>query len=207
MHSKAERLITRPVLEAVMNNRILAGIAALVLGAVSVAAQADGRHDRDNDRDRDRYGHDSRDRDRDRHDRRARVIDVDPIYERVRYTVPVQHCWDERVRYSRGSDRTGAAIVGGAVGAVIGNRVGDGRGIATVAGAIAGAALGSELAGDGRKARSGHVRRCDVRHEERFDRRVVAYRVTYEHRGRRDVARLAYNPGRYIEVAEVRRRG
>lgn len=190
-----------------MNNRILAGITALVLGTVSVAAAAGGRHDRDDDRDRDRYGHDYRDRDHDRRDRRARVIDVDPIYERVRYSVPVEHCWDERARYSRGSDRTEAAIVGGALGAVIGNRVGDGRGAATVAGAIAGAALGSELAGDGRKISHGHVRRCEVRHEERFDRRVVAYRVTYELRGRRDVTRLAYNPGRYIEIAEFRRRG
>jgi uncharacterized protein YcfJ len=121
--------------------------------------------------------------------------------------VPVEHCWDERVRYSRGSDRTGAAIVGGALGAVIGNQVGDGRGVATVAGAIAGAAIGSELAGDGRKVRQGHVRRCEVRHEARFERRVVAYRVTYELRGRRDVTRLAYDPGRFIEVAEFRRRG
>jgi uncharacterized protein YcfJ len=212
MRTKAARELTRPVLEAVMNNRILAGIAALVLGTVSVA-QADGRHDRADDRDRDRYDRDYRDRDydrRDRHDhrdRRARVIDVDPIYERVRYTVPVEHCWDERVRYSRGSNRTEAAIVGGALGAVIGNRVGDGRDVATVAGAIAGAALGSELASDGRKVRHGHVRRCEVRHEERFDRRVVAYRVTYELRGRRDVTRLAYNPGRYFEVADYRRRG
>jgi uncharacterized protein YcfJ len=210
MRTKAERETPRPVLEAVMNNRkILAGIAALVLGTVAATAQAGGRHDHDDhrDRDRDRYGHDYHDRDYDRRDRRARVIDVDPIYERVRYTVPVEHCWDERVRYSRGSDRTGAAIVGGALGAVIGNQVGDGRGVATVAGAIAGAAIGSELAADGRKIRHGHVRRCEVRHEERFERRVVAYRVTYELRGRRDVTRLAYNPGRFIEVAEFRRRG
>lgn len=190
-----------------MNHNILAGIAALVLGTVSVAAQAGGRHDRDLDRDRDRYDRDYRDRDHERRDRRARVIDVDPIYERVRYTVPVEHCWDERVRYSRGASRTEAAIVGGALGAVIGNRVGDGRDVATVAGAIAGAALGSELAGDSRKIRTGHVRRCEVRHEARFERRVVAYRVTYELRGRRDVTRLAYNPGRYFEVADYRRRG
>jgi len=190
-----------------MSSRAFAGFAALILGAASLAAQAGGRDERgrDHDRDRDRHGHDYRNRDN--HNGRARVVDVDPIYERVRYTVPVEHCRDERVRYSGGSDRTGAAIVGGAVGAVIGNRVGDGRGIATVAGAIAGAALGSELAGDGRKARHGYVRRCEVHHEERFDRRVVAYRVTYEHRGRRNVARLAYNPGRYVEIAEFRRRG
>lgn len=176
-----------------MNKRILAGLVIAALGAAT-AVQAGGRHDRDHDRHRDRH-------------ERARVVQVEPIYERVRHSVPVEQCWDERVRYSRGADRTGAAIAGGVVGAVIGNQIGDGRGAATVVGAIAGAAIVSELAGDGRRARDGHVRRCEVRHEPRFEQRVVAYRVTYVHRGRRDVARLAYDPGRYIELGDIRRRG
>jgi uncharacterized protein YcfJ len=180
-----------------MNNKVISGFAALVLGAVSLAAQADSRHDRGRDHDR-----------HDRGDRRARVVHVEPIFERVRFSVPVEHCWNERDRHVRGSDRTGAAIVGGAVGAVIGNRIGDGRGVATVAGAIAGAAIGSELAGDGRReVRYRDVRRCEVRHETRFENRVVAYRVTYVHRGRRDVTRLAYDPGRYVDIGDIRRRG
>jgi uncharacterized protein YcfJ len=209
MRSKAGKHLARPDLEAVMNNRILAGFAALVLGATALTAQAGDRGDRDYDDDRNgRYDRDWDDHRHHRdHDRRARVVDVDPIYQRVRYTVPVEHCWDERARYRGDADRAGAAIVGGAVGAVIGHRIGEGRDVATVAGAIAGAAIGSELAADGRKLRHGYVRRCEVRHEERFDRRVVAYRVTYVHRGRRDVARLAYDPGRYVEIADIRRRG
>lgn len=179
-----------------MNNKILATLAAVVLGATSLGVQAGGRH------------HDDR---HDRHDNRARarVVHVQPIVERVRFSVPVEHCWNERERHvQRGGDRTAATLAGGAVGAVIGNRVGDGRGVATVAGAIAGAVIGSELAGDGRReVHYRDVRRCEVRHEDRFERRVVAYRVTYEHRGRREVARLAYDPGRYVAIADVRRRG
>jgi uncharacterized protein YcfJ len=137
------------------------------------------------------------------------VVHVEPIHERVRFSVPVEHCWNERVRNDRRVDRTGAVIAGGAVGALIGNRLGDGRDLATVVGAVAGAAIGSGLARDGdlRQVRHGEVRRCEVRHEERFERRVVAYRVTYELRGRRDVTRLAYQPGRYLEIADIRRRG
>lgn len=178
-----------------MNNKIIVAFAALALGAGSFAVEAGGRHDRDR--------HD------DHRGNRARVVKVEPIVERVRFSVPVEHCWNERERHVRGgADRTTATLVGGAVGAVLGNRVGDGRSAATVAGAIAGAVVGSELAGDGRRqVRYRDVQRCEVRHEQRFERRVVAYRVTYEHRGRRDVARLAYDPGRYVAIADVRRRG
>jgi uncharacterized protein YcfJ len=181
-----------------MKNKILAGFAALVLGVASLGAEAGGRHDRD-----DRRG------DRGNRNGQARVVHVEPIHERVRFTVPVEHCWNERVRHDRRVDRTGALIAGGAVGAVIGNRLGDGRDLATVVGAIAGAAIGSGLARDGdlRQARHGEVRHCEVRHEERYERRVVAYRVTYELRGRRDVTRLAYEPGRYLTIGDIRRRG
>jgi uncharacterized protein YcfJ len=186
-------------LEVVMNKKILAGFAALVLGAASLGAQAGGRHDRDDDRRGDRGNRNGQ----------ARVVHVEPIHERVRFSVPVEHCWNERVRRDGRDDRTGAAIAGGAVGAVIGNRLGDGRDLATVVGAIAGAAIGSNLARDGdrRQSRYGEVQRCEVRYEERFERRVVAYRVTYELRGRRDVTRLAYEPGRYLSIGDIRRRG
>lgn len=175
-----------------MNSRIIAAIATFALAAT---AQAGGRHDHDG------RGHHDRDR--------ARVLQVEPIHERVRYTVPVEHCWDERVRYEQRVDRGGAVIAGGALGAIVGNRVSDGAGIGTVVGAIAGAAIGHELARDGdyRKIRHDIVRRCELRHEQRVERRVVAYRVTYVHRGRRDVARLAYDPGRYVEIRDIRRRG
>lgn len=175
-----------------MNNRILAAIAVLALGAASAAHAGKPHHHHDR--------HDNR--------ARARVVNVQPIVERVRFTVPVEHCWNERERHVHGgADRTAATLAGTAVGAVIGNRISDGKGAGTVAGAIAGAVVGSQLGSDrGREVHYRDVRRCVVRHEERFEKRVVAYRVTYEHRGKREVARLAYDPGRYVAIADVRRR-
>lgn len=183
-----------------MSSRVLAAFAALVLGAGSLAAQAGNRHD-------DLHGH-AHGRDRGRDDR-ARVVRVEPIYDQVRYSVPVEHCWDERVRHDRRIGSTGAAIAGGAAGAIIGNRISDGRGAGTVVGAIAGAAIGSELAGNSsrRGDRDRYERRCEVRHESRVRREVVAYWVTYEHRGHRDTARLRHDPGRFVDVSDVRRRG
>lgn len=174
-----------------MNNKVLIGLTTLALGAASVATQAgSGRHDRG----------------RDRGQEYARVVQVEPLYERVRYTVPVEHCWNEQlVRTSRGADRAGAAILGGAVGALLGNSIGhgDGRRAATVGGALIGAAIGSELGSDGgyREVRHETVQRCEIHEEVRHEERVAAYRVTWIYNGRREVSRLPYDPGRYLPVA------
>ena len=176
-----------------MNSRILAAGAALAL-ALSQAALADpGRGDRGRGRDWD-SGRDS--------DAYARVIGVEPVFERVRYSVPVEDCWVES-RYRGSPDKTSAAIVGGAVGALIGNNIGrgDGRRAATLGGAFVGAVLGSEAARGARGPRHEEVQRCQTRYEERFDERVAGYRVTYVYDGRRGVTRLPYEPGRYIRVA------
>lgn len=183
-----------------MNNRILIGLATVVLGAAAAGAQAGDRHRHDHDRAR---GHD---RDRGY----AEVLRVEPIVERVRYMVPVEHCWDEQRAYRTGPN--GAAIAGGVAGAVIGNHIGRdaNRPVATIAGAVIGAAIGSQIdrdSRDHRRARHETVRRCETRHEERWDRRVVAYRVSYVYRGRHDVVRLAYDPGRRFRVDDVRRYG
>ncbi len=180
-----------------MNSRILVGVTTVVLGALAATAQAGS--------DRDRYEHDH---DYDRGRGYARVLHVDPILERVRYSVPVEQCWDEQREVRRGGSE-GGAIVGGVLGAVIGNNVGRGAGVATVGGALLGAAIGNEVARDGRGNRVRHevVRRCEVRDEDRWEDRVVAYRVTYVYNGRRDVTRLAYDPGRYFEIGRVRRYG
>lgn len=175
-----------------MNNKMLAGFTALVLGVVSVAAQAGPGRGKGHDR------HDHRDY--------ARVVHVEPILERVRYTVPVEQCWVEERAYGGRGDRTGAAIVGGAVGAIVGNQIGRGdtRRVATVGGALVGAALGSELARNADRhggPRHEAVEHCRTRHETRYDERVAAYRVTYVYNGRRETTRMAYDPGRYLRVA------
>jgi uncharacterized protein YcfJ len=179
-----------------MNKRILTGLAALVLGVVAVGAQAGDRHSH-------RKGHDHD------HDRGyARVVHVDPVFDRVRYAVPVEHCWTERVAWRSGPG--GGAIIGGVLGAAVGSNIGRGenRPATTVVGAVIGAAIGSQVDRDrDRGVRYENVRRCETRHEERWERRVVAYRVTYVHRGRQDVVRLAYDPGRKVRLDDVRRRG
>jgi uncharacterized protein YcfJ len=180
-----------------MNSKIQIGFTTVVLGVLAATAQAGSG--------RDRYDHDH---DHDRGRGYAKVLHVDPILERVRYSVPVEQCWDEHREVRRGGSE-GAAIVGGVLGAVIGNNVGRGSGVATVGGAVLGAAIGNEVARDGRGNRVRHevVRRCEVRDEERWEDRVVAYRVTYVYNGRRDVTRLAYDPGRYFEIGRARRYG
>lgn len=177
-----------------MNKKILI---ALILGTVAATAEAGdrNRHRHDHDYGRDRY---------------AEVVRVEPILERVRYTVPVEHCWDEeRIVGAPGRH----VIVGTLIGAAIGKHVGDAHGdraLGTVGGALIGAAVGSNIArerGDYRDGRREVVRRCETRHEERWDRQVVAYRVSYVYKGRRDVVRLAYDPGRWYRVDDRHRHG
>lgn len=188
-----------------MNKRILVGAVAVVLGAVAQVAPAhDGR-----DRDGDRYEYDH-DRGWGRDRGLARVVDVSPVVERVRYSVPVQRCWNEaQERGGYRGDPAGAAIVGGAIGAIVGHGLGrgEGRGAATVGGAMVGAVLGSQLArDDGRRdygPRYADVQRCRTDYEERWDERVVGYRVSYVYWGGRGVTRLAYNPGGYVRLSDV----
>jgi uncharacterized protein YcfJ len=187
--------------EAVMKNRILAATVAMAIAATSGTALADnGRHNG-----RDYRGNGDADY--------ARVVRVEPLMERVRYSVPVEQCWNEgRVRddgYRGSGSKVGAAIMGSVVGAVFGNALGghgDSRRAATVGGAVLGAAVGNEIGKndarrDYREPRYEEVQRCSTRYEERFDERVTAYRVTYDYNGRRQVTQLPYDPGRYLRVS------
>jgi uncharacterized protein YcfJ len=178
-----------------MNTRILISALAIGLTAASGNAIADNGKHRGQDRGRDRDGD------------YARVVHVEPLVQRVRYTVPVEQCWTEdRVRSSRTSN-AGAALVGGAIGAIFGHAIGDGRGqtAATLGGAVIGAAVGNEVSKSENRRDRGpryeQVERCRTSYEERFDERVQGYRVTYEYNGRRQVTQLPYDPGRYLRVA------
>jgi uncharacterized protein YcfJ len=193
------------MMEAVMKTKAKFSLTLLALGLLPLVAQADhGRRDE----------HRGRGYDRNRGADYARVLHVQPLLERVRYREPVQECWTEdRYRgdsYRAGyrSDPTGAAIVGGAIGAIVGSHIGrgDGRTAATLGGAVVGAALGSEAARNDsrreyREPRYETVERCRTRNESRYDERIVGYRVTYEYNGLRQVTNLPYDPGRYLQVA------
>lgn len=178
-------------------NRILTGLATLALGAAAATAQAGDRGRGNawgNDRDR---GY-------------AEVLHVEPIVERVRYSVPVEQCWNEERIVNKGPAKH--VIVGALIGAAIGKHVGQVAGertAGTLGGAVIGAAVGNEIGrdrGDYRGRREA-VQRCETRYEDRWDHQVVAYRVDYVYRGRRDVARLAYDPGRWVRIDDARRYG
>jgi uncharacterized protein YcfJ len=135
----------------------------------------------------------------------ARVIDVQPLVERVRYREPVEECWEEPRRVG-GSDRTGAMLIGGVLGAVVGNQFGSGSGrrVATVAGAVLGGAVGREAAGRDAHDHRDRVRyeqRCVVHEQSRVDERIRAYRVAYRYHGRDYVTELPYDPGPRLRVA------
>lgn len=95
----------------------------------------------------------------------ATVVDVQPVFKRVRQETPSRECWveEEHVVIREGSNQRfgetrsrsysgGDAIIGGLIGGVIGNQIGkrSGRGArngATVAGAIVGSVIANEARG------------------------------------------------------------
>ncbi|MGC4027946.1 MAG: glycine zipper 2TM domain-containing protein [Steroidobacteraceae bacterium] len=182
-----------------MNNKILMGLGAAVLALAAQTAAAGGRWN-DGYGARPGYGQEY-----------ARVVRVEPVVQRYRYDVPVQRCWDE-VRYHDAyvpahADRTGATIVGGVAGALIGSQFGSGgdRTAATVAGAAIGATIGNQVARNNSggyyvEPRGRAVQRCGTVRDTRYDERIVAYRVTYDWRGHRQVTQLPYRPGSYLRV-------
>jgi uncharacterized protein YcfJ len=139
----------------------------------------------------------------------ARVVHVDPLWRNVRVEAPRETCWTE-TRYvehevRRSSDATGAAIVGGVVGAAIGHEVArhGNRVPATVAGALVGSAVGYQIGrSDERVPRvdAVPVERCEVVRGRAHVRRLDGYRVTYLYAGRRYTEVMPYDPGRRVRV-------
>lgn len=171
---------------------------ALVSALASVPAAAGGRHHWKDDRRG--YGGEEF----------ARVIDVEPMVERIAVRVPVENCWRE-TQYDDGGRsvgaNAGASVLGGLVGAVVGNQFGSGSGrkVGAVAGAVIGSAVGSQIAagrgGRFREARAYDVERCGTSYETRYEERIASYRVSYEYAGRIQVTELPYDPGRRLRVA------
>jgi len=119
----------------------------------------------------------------------ATVIDVEPIFKRIRHEKPQQECWieqEEHVVIREGSNRSfghtqersnsrnysgGDALIGGLIGGVIGNQLGKkssrgARNGATVAGAIVGSVIANEARSD------------DVGRHRRHKRRNERHRTT-----------------------------
>lgn len=160
----------------------------------------------------------------------ARVVSVEPIFERFEQPVSRDVCWNERVapapRYVSGprggyygpGDGAAGAVLGAIVGGALGNTVGDGDGrrAATIAGAVIGGAIGNNL-DRGRSWNGQHAygyyqpagyygqpavqRVCDQRVEYRSERRLVGYDVAYVYNGRTFRTETREHPGDRIRVA------
>lgn len=183
-----------------MNSRSLISLAAISLALASQTVSADSW----------KQGRNDRARDQGRMQDYARVVHVEPLVQRQRYSVPVEQCWSESrydERYTPVRNSTGAAVVGGAAGALLGSQFGhgDGRAAATVAGAALGALIGHQAArntdaGYYSEPRAREIERCRVSQEVRYEERVVAYRVTYVYRGRELTTEMPHDPGSRIRV-------
>jgi uncharacterized protein YcfJ len=133
----------------------------------------------------------------------ADVLRVDPVYDRVRTSVPREVC--EEVPVERRVDhgnRAAGTVIGALVGGVLGSTVGkgDGRRAATVAGAVVGGAVGNNVAGGGETYYEDTGRRCHTVSDVSEERRVVAYDVQYRYRGDVYMSRLDYDPGDRLRV-------
>lgn len=134
---------------------------------------------------------------------RAKVVRATPVYERVRYPVDEQFCWDEQVWQQR-RPSAAPAVAGAIIGGVIGNQFGhgDGRVVATVAGAAIGGTIGHQVARDNYRRGAYPVTRtqCEVQRSWRTEQRIVGWDVAYRYRGVVYQTRMPERPGKRILV-------
>ena len=138
----------------------------------------------------------------------ARVVEVEPIYRKVRISIPKEECWQEKthrpMKYRTQHNATANIVVGGIVGGVIGHQLGHGRSrdIATVAGSVIGASIGHELANHTKTAvtKMSYTKHCNTHRRQRKVRRLDGYWVTYRYKGEHFMTRLQEKPGRRIRV-------
>lgn len=121
------------------------------------------------------------------------------------------------------SSNTGDVLIGGIIGGVIGNQLGRGssskkRDGATAFGALVGSVLANEASSSSRhrnNKRRRHsqdgiqyststvtrpVEQCENTVEIRYEKRIFAYDVTYDYRGRTYSTRMKKNPGSRIKL-------
>ncbi len=142
---------------------------------------------------------------------RARVVNVDPVYETVSYNVPVEQCREERVRYAE-PRRQRASATGPLLGAILGGAIGNAVGhekrnkqVGTVVGALLGGSIGADISRRHRNQHGSAVRYateqiCNVVHEVREEERAAGYNVTYVYAGETYTTRMHRDPGDSIRV-------
>ena len=141
----------------------------------------------------------------------APVTQVEPVYETVRYSVPIEVCSEQEVAYREPTHQRASAtgpILGAIIGGALGNAVGNGKKNKQV-GAVVGAVLGGSIGADvSRKHRRAHNETvtyrteevCRTDREERSEERLAGYDVTYVYAGNTYTTRMKRDPGDSIRV-------
>ena len=142
----------------------------------------------------------------------ARVVNVEPLFERVSYTVPTEVCREEQVAYHNKPRRAGitgpliGAVIGGAIGNAVGHRKRN-KQVGTAVGALLGGSIGADVsrqrASRGYNEGSTRYRTeqiCHTEREIREEERPAGYRVTYAYAGQTHTTRMDRDPGRTLRV-------
>ena len=136
----------------------------------------------------------------------ARVIDAIPVYQTVRYAVPVEDCRAETVRLPSYNGSATAPIIGAVIGGALGNAVGHkkrNKQVGAAVGAILGATIGHDIRRNSLEpspVRYGTQNVCDMYTEYRNEDRLVGYDVRYEYAGRTYSTRMKRHPGNEVRI-------
>ena len=138
----------------------------------------------------------------------ARVVSVEPVYESVRYEVPVQQCYQEDVPVRRHHRSATPSIVGALIGGALGHAVGHkkrNKQVGAVLGAVLGGSIGADVGRRNRAHHDDHVRYetrevCDTDYQVRHENQLTGYDVRYRYGGRTYQTRMDRDPGEYIRV-------
>ena len=140
---------------------------------------------------------------------RAPVTEVEPVYETVSYSVPIEQCSEQTVAYREPSRRRSAtgpilgAIIGGALGNAVGHKKSNRR-VGTVVGAVLGGTIGADIARNHRRNEGEVTYRteevCRTSREERSEERLAGYNVSYVYAGQTYTTRMQRDPGESIRV-------
>ena len=134
----------------------------------------------------------------------ARVLSVQPLYERRRGRTESHSCVQWSEQYDARHSAWAPTIVGGVLGSAIGYHLGEDHGdpeVATIAGGLLGAAAGHGLGRHAYEAK--HIRvagPCQPMARGRHESRRVEYLVTYRYNGRIYREHLDYDPGEWVRL-------
>ena len=142
---------------------------------------------------------------------RARVVNAEPIYRTVSYSVPREQCSlvEEPVRSGPRYHSYTAPILGAIIGGAIGNAVGHNKTnkkVGTAVGAVLGGTIGRDIQHRRARQQDAAAHRwetrevCEMVYETRQREEIQGYRVTYRYAGRTYQTRLDQDPGRYLRV-------